>query len=128
MLASPMQLFTLVPRRWYAAELIGDAFGDSVRSYSPIRVDGIKPLGTGSGELLLDFFHANYPEGVRSKSYRLQVLERQTRFVLARSLDHTPTQLLLVYEPTWDWLKRHFDLANEDPNIDLQIFMEQRCR
>jgi hypothetical protein len=128
MLASPMQLFTMVPRHWYAAELIGDAFGDSVRSYSPIRVDGINPLGTGSCELLLDFFHANYPEGVRSNSYRLQVLERQTRFVLARSLDHTPTQLLLVYEPTWDWLKRHFDLANEDPNIDLQIFMEQRCR
>jgi hypothetical protein len=119
-------LFTLVPGRWYAAELMGDEFGDALRSYSPIRVDSIKPLGTGRGELLLDLFHANYPEGVRSKSYRLQLMERQTRFLLARSQGHTPMRLLLVYESTWEWLKQHFGLEAQDPG-DIQSFMEQRC-
>lgn len=120
-------LFALVPGRWYAAELMGDEFGDALRSYSPIRVDSIKPLGTGSGELLLDFFHASYPEGVRSTSYRLQVVERRTRFLLARSLDQTPTRLLVVYESTWEWLKQHFGLEAEESG-DIQSFMEQRCR
>ena len=121
-------LFTLVPGRWYAAELIGDDFGEALRSYSPIRVDGIKPLGTGTGELLLEFFHANYPQGVQAKSYRLQMVERQTRFLLGRSLGHTPTRLLLVYEPTWEWLNEHFGLATDDPSIELQTFMQRRCR
>lgn len=121
-------LFTLVPGRWYAAELIGDDFGDALRSYSPIRVDGIKPLGTGSGELLLDFFHANYPQGVQPKSYRLQIVERQARFLFARRLGQTPTRLVLIYEPTWDWLKQHFGLATDDPGIELQTFMQRRCR
>lgn len=121
-------LFTLVPGRWYAAELIGDDVGEALRSCSPIRVDGVKPLGTGTGELLLEFFHANYPPGVQAKSYRLQVVERQTRFLLGRSLGHTPTRLLLVYEPIWEWLNEHFGLSAEGLGLDIQTFMEQRCR
>jgi hypothetical protein len=121
-------LFTLVPGRWYAAELIGDDFGEALRSYSPIRVDGIKPLGTGTGELLLEFFHANYPQGVQAKSYRLQMVERQTRFLLGRSLGHTPTRLLLVYEPTWEWLNEHFGLSAERLGLDIQTYMDQLGR
>lgn len=120
-------LFTLVPRRWYAVELIGDEFGDALRSYSPVRVDAVTPLGTGGGELLLDFLHANYPRGVQQKSYRLHVLERQTRYLLARGLDHTPARLLLIFEPTREWLKQHFGLDAPEPG-DIQSFMEQRCR
>jgi len=41
---------------------------------------------------------------------------------------HAPTRVLLIYESTWDWLKEHFDLATVDPSIDVQTFMQQRCR
>lgn len=108
--------------------MIGDEFGDTIRSYSPIRVKRVEALGTGSGDLRLDFFHANYPPGVQQKSYRLRVVERQTRFLLARSLDHAPTRLLLIYEATHEWLKLHFGLSAEEPGMDVQVFMEQRCR
>ncbi len=120
-------LFTFVPGRWYAAELIGDEFGEVLRSYSPVRVERVRPLGTGSGELLLDFLHASYPEGVQEKSYRLQVVERYSRFLLARSLEHTPTRLILVYEATWEWLNEHFGFEAEEAG-DIQNFLERRCR
>ena len=120
-------LFTLVPRCWYAVELIGDEFGDALRSYSPVRVDAVTPLGTGVGEMSVDFFHANYPEGVQQKSYRIQVVERQTRYLLARGLDHTPARLLLIFEPTREWLKQHLGLEAPEPG-DIQSFMEDRCR
>ena len=77
--------------------------------------------------MVLDFFHANYPQGVQSKSYHLQVLERQTSFLLARRQGQSPTRLLLIYDPTWAWLETHFALEPDEPGVDLQKFMEERC-
>jgi hypothetical protein len=41
------ELFTLERNRWYAAEFLGDEFGATLRSYSPIYVREAKPLMTG---------------------------------------------------------------------------------
>lgn len=100
--------FTLTPRRWYAAELIGDEFGPTLRSYSPIRIEAVSPKRTGMGVFELRFYHANYPEGVRGKTYTLQTLERGSRFLLAKSTGHKPHRFLLIYEITADWLRQHF--------------------
>ena len=54
----------------------------------------------GSRQFTLAFFHANYPEGVQNKEYNLQTIERNRRFILARSTDHTPPRFLLIYPLT----------------------------
>ena len=107
---------SLEPGRWYAAELIGEEFEEAIRSYSPIRVDQVVPKC--SRQFTLAFFHANYPEGVQNKEYNLQTIERNRRFILARSTDHTPPRFLLIYPLTAEWLAEKFGIrigADEDP-------------
>jgi hypothetical protein len=127
-----MSSFTLVEGRWYAAEFIGDAYidkgeGRSYISYSPIRVNSVSPLKTGRGELVLAFFHANYPEGVQGKSYHLRVVERQKNFLLAQRLNQSPAQWLLIYEVTWKWLNKHFEVKLDRLGVDIQQYMTRHC-
>jgi hypothetical protein len=118
--------FTIIPGRWYAAELIGDEFYPALRSYSPIRVDAVRPMGTGKRVLKLRFYHANYPEGVRDKVYILQTIERGSRFLLAKSMDHEPHRLLLAYEITASWLREHFGV--EVPtDVDIENWLNRNA-
>lgn len=103
--------FTFTPGCWYAAELIGDEFGQDLRSLSPIRVDRVTPMKAGSRCFELAFYHANYPESVRDKVYRLQTLERARHFLLALSTEHTPHRVLLFHDIDSDWLRRHFGIT-----------------
>jgi hypothetical protein len=89
-----MNRFVLQRNRWYAVEIIGAEFGAEIRSYSPIRVDDITPKGNRRFEL--QFYHANYPEGVRNKIYELQTLDRNENFILARSVSHKSPRWLLM--------------------------------
>lgn len=104
--------FTLHPGQWYAAELIGDEFfiDADYRSYSAIRVDCIAPAGRGQRRFVMSFYHANYPEGVRDKVYTLQTLERTKSFIIARSAEHAPIRVLLIYDISWPWLRLHFGI------------------
>lgn len=99
--------FTLVPHHWYACELIGGEFDEDRCSYSPIRIGSVRPQRTGKRTFALDFYHASYPEGVRDKTYQLETIERGERYILAKSIDHHPVRLLLIYEVDWSWLERH---------------------
>jgi len=99
-------------RRWYAAELIGEEFGSEIRSYSAIRVDAVRP--SGDGRLSLAFYHANYPQGVRDKVYELETIERTATFILARSREHSPSRLMLIYPVTSAWLREHFGATVAD--------------
>ncbi len=102
-----MERFTLQPGRWYACELIGDEFDEDQCSYSPIRVDAVVPEGKGSRCLELQFYHANYPEGVRDKRYRLQTVHRGRSYLLAKSTEHDPVRFFQIYEIDGEWLVRH---------------------
>ncbi len=115
---SPHAAFTLAPERWYACELIGDAFDQDRCSYSAIRVLDLHPGRSGPGTLDLAFYHANYPEGVRDKDYRLAVIARTERLLLARSLTHQPARFLQLYDIDWDWLARHFGI--QEAPMDVQ--------
>jgi len=66
-LGRTMDRFSLEPGHWYASELLGEEYGPEIRSYSPVRVEQFTPKG--GHEFSLAFYHANYPEGVRSKVY-----------------------------------------------------------
>lgn len=100
--------FTLKRDRWYACEFIGDEFTRDCCSYSPIRVLNVRADRSEPGILELAFYHANYPEGVRDKTYQLVILERGERLLLARSQRHTPARYLQIYAIDWDWMTRHF--------------------
>lgn len=104
-----MNRFDLKPGRWYAAEFLGEEFGSEIRSYSPIRVDEVKPKG--GRRFSLAFYHANYPEGVRDKVYELETIERNATFILARSREHSPVRLMLIYSVNSAWLRQHFGAA-----------------
>ena len=99
--------FTLTPGRRYAMEMIGDEFGPMPRHYSAIRVDALHPSRMGQRVSELRFYHANHPEGMRTKRYTLHTLGRGKRFLLAKSMQHTPPRLLLVYDITAEWLQEH---------------------
>jgi len=116
--------FTLELRRWYACEIIGDEFEDGLCSYSPIKVIGIEPIKNGSRMLKLDFYHANYPDGVREKSYPLQTIERGERFLLARSVEHNPVRILQIYDINYEWIVKHFPGLKPDRD-DIQRWLDK---
>ena len=103
--------FTLSVGHWYALEMLGADFGPQLRTYSPIRVEGIQPGQDGTRRFHLDFYHANYPQGVQDKRYHLQTIERTNDFILARSCDHQTTRYLLFHELSAKWMSDHFNVA-----------------
>lgn len=109
-----MARFTLQVGQWYACEIIGDEFAEDKCCYSPIKVLKVEPDKSGNRTFTMHFYHANYPEGVRNKSYRLQTIERGRSLLLARSLDHDPPRFLQVYEITAEWVVRHFHMSVPD--------------
>ena len=74
--------------------------------YQDIRNRILSRTVAGCSEL--DFYHANYPEGVREKRYTLQTIERGERFLLARSVEHNPVRILQIYDINYEWIVRHF--------------------
>ena len=131
--APPATRFTLEPRRWYAAELIGDEFGNGERSYaphrshSPIRVDAVRPAGGGHRRFELEYYHANYPEGVRQKTYILQTVERGERYIPASSKDHGPVRLMLIYAVDWRWMQVNFGVAQPSEGRTPTEWLEQHA-
>ncbi len=119
--------FILQDRCWYAAEFIGEEFGTDIRSYSPIHIHSIQTENLGRRRFTLSFYHANYPEGVRDKIYTLQDVERTRTYLLARSTEHTPTRLLLVYPISWDWLAKHFGTRPQTELLDVQAWLSGNC-
>ena len=105
---APVRRFTLERDNWYACEIIGDEFDADQCSYAPIKVFAVVPGKTGEREFDLDFHHANYPAGVQHNRYRLRTIERGERYLLAQSLEHTPTRFLQIYEISPDWVRTHF--------------------
>lgn len=116
--------FTLESNHWYACEFIGNEFQEDLCSYSPIKILAIEPLKKSNRLLRIVFYHANYPEGVREKSYTLQTMERGERFLLAKSVEHSPVRLLQIYDISREWIVRHFSEMNPDSN-DLQGWMDR---
>jgi hypothetical protein len=116
--------FTLHPERWYACELIGDEFNEDICSYSPIKILRLDTSARGSRTLRLEFYHANYPEGVRDKVYNLRTIERCEKFMLVKSLDHSPIRIMQIYEITYEWITRHFPKLRPDRN-SLQAWLGQ---
>ena len=116
--------FTLGNGHWYAAEIIGDEFAkEGMRTYSPIRVDAVNPLGGSQRQFELQFYHLNYPEGVRDKIYTMQTLERASSYLLVRSSDHNPARLFLIYDISWEWMEKHFRILPNEQEPDIQRWL-----
>ena len=48
-----------------------------------------------------------------TQSGQRQFIERPATFLLARSLDHDPAGLLLIYRISWEWLEKHSDVKQK---------------
>jgi hypothetical protein len=106
--------FSLKRNEWYACEFIGDEFDEDKCSYSPIRIHDIKAFNSGKREYLLKFYHANYPEGVRDKEYRLRTIERGKTYLLTKATDYSPPRFLQIYHINNNWLERHFGCVHDE--------------
>ena len=118
--------FSLRKNEWYACEFIGDEFDEDKCSYSPIRILDIKTLNSGKREYLLNFYHANYPEGVRDKEYKLRTIERGKTYLLAKAIDYSPPRFLQIYNINNNWLERHFG-CELDKRIDCKEWLNRHA-
>lgn len=119
--------FPIIPGRWYACELMGDFFKDleDACSYSPIRIDSFEPSDSEDGAFVLSFYHANYPEGVQDKRYKVRILDRGDSYMILKSLEHTPVRILRMYDIDAAWIPRHF--AETEVNVDdVQAWLNRR--
>jgi hypothetical protein len=96
--------FTLQPWRWYAMQMhyLSDQPLDLF--LSPIKVFSIRPEKGGHRRLRIEFFHADYPEGVQSKRYDIRTLDRGANHLVAMM----PGRLLLFGNLTLAWLRRWY--------------------
>jgi hypothetical protein len=78
-------------------------------------------------KLSLTFYHANYPEGVRDKTYILTTIQRAQHFILARCLDVEPDRLLLIYAITGTWVKEHFNSAFDAPEDGIARWLDRNA-
>jgi hypothetical protein len=83
------------------------------------------PSEKGNRAFKLKFHHANYPEGVRDKTYNLQTIERGETYSLSKSADHQPVRILKICEITAEWLSIHFGMDVDD-GVDLQKYLDHR--
>lgn len=116
--------FQLERSRWYACEFIGDEFDEDLCSYSPIKILGIEPLKQGNSTIVIKFYHANYPEGVRDKVYKVRIIKRGMRYILGKSLDHETERFLQIYDIDSEWVKRHFPYL-EPSRTNLQSWLSE---
>lgn len=75
--------------------------------FSPIRVTGLTPLGTGKRLMQLDFFNACYAEGVQTFTMPMKILHRAPDHMLAALINHDdkpPERTAVISELSWDWL------------------------
>ena len=101
-------------------------FPSAERHFSPIWVQEIVPLKTGTGRLRLYFFHGNYSEGVQDKGYDLQVVQRFDRHLVAlRRSDGIATATVILEPMTRAWLAPHFPhllpRAGSDANLSVEL-------
>ena len=115
--------FTLQPGKWYACEFVGDEFDEDKCSYSPIKIYEITPLNKGDRTYKLNFYHANYLEGVQEKEYSLRTIERGRTFLLAKAFEYSPSRYLQIYDIDTDWVRRHF--PEKSPEEDIQEWLER---
>lgn len=99
-----MARFTLNRGRWYGWSMYPGYVGPY---FSPIRITGLAPLGSGKSLMQVDFFNACYAEGVQMFSLPMKILYRAPDHMLAALLyqdDTPPERTAVISELTWDWL------------------------
>lgn len=122
--ASPPR-FTLNPGTWYAMEFLSTDDGNFRRMYSPVKIMSIHPKGNGKGLFDLQFFHANYPEGVQTKLYTLRTLQRTPTYLFAERMEQSPPRMgVLLHDLTTEWLFLHSDIK-EPGSSGVQVTMNR---
>ena len=124
-----MSQFILENNKWYACTLISESFTFEVDrcTYSPIRILAIESSPEHKDIFTLTFYHANYPEGVRTKVYELQTLERGQSLLFARCLGYEQARFMMIYNLTKKWLLYHFPMLTIDQD-DIQEWLEENIR
>jgi hypothetical protein len=100
-------MFQLLPNKWYAVQIFSASGAPTNPHTSPIFLHAIEPLKTGQGLLKIEFFHANYPEGVQSKEYVLRVIHRASTHLAGIKMDDEQS-LMVIFSMEKEWMEIHF--------------------
>ena len=73
-----------------------------------MKVEAVEAKKEGSRSFDLAFYHANYSEGVRNKTYELRTIERAESFIFAKRCDDSGL-FILLFPMTAAWLNNHFN-------------------
>lgn len=94
---------TLIPGCWYAWTM-WPGYVDQAY-HSPIRVEAVEPLKTGSGRFDLTFLNANYVSGMQNMTYELRMLKRDAHYILATV--EKSDRAVCLEQINLQWLARH---------------------
>ena len=114
--------FTLDPRRWYSALFL---LPNGEQHSSPVWITAIRAMSKGMGMMELDFWQANYPQGVQDKSYSLRVIRRESGYLLAERKEDQGKNLLLLREVTARWIASEYQ---EQVLGDVQDWLDRKIR
>ena len=104
-----MTLLKLDQGSWYGWTM-WPGYGDQPYR-SPVLAHAVIPLKTGCGQLDFAFCNLGYAEGVKDMRYRLRILKREARYLLAELIcpRGKATDRAVCLEPlTVSWMTRAF--------------------
>jgi predicted RNase H-like nuclease len=90
---APEMTFALIERKWYLMEHVSPS---GERHHSPIWLRKTTSKQPDTKVVRIEFYHVNYAEGVRDKSYNLEVLHRDHGYLLAMRLDENQERVAAV--------------------------------
>lgn len=105
----PMGSLQLMPRRWYAWQLLPGYLNNSQPYYSPIYVTHVVCEDSEQRIFKLAFFNVLYLDGAQDFSARLKVIHYHPEFLVARLLyaDDSLNQVAIISRIDFGWLNQH---------------------
>ena len=114
--------FTLQVGHWYGLSMFP---GYAACPYhSPIRVDGVRPLG--SRLLELEYLNLAYAAGVQNFRTRLRTLAHVATHVVFSQAPHEARTLVLM-ALNRKWISRHFPSLEPEPLFDAHGIPDERA-
>ncbi|WP_182870878.1 hypothetical protein [Stieleria mannarensis] len=106
-----MTRFTLSQDQWYACLSFGDDYKASdliERSWSPILVRNVVPLGTGKREYSLEYVDSSSPDSPIERTYTLRTVNRGRSGLLAAVAGSHPVRYLYITAMDSKWIDQLF--------------------
>lgn len=99
-------MYTLAADTWAAWQMFPGYLGERCVPYcSPIWIQSVQPMKTGSGRLRLGFLNTLYAQGVQDFDVELQILKRADNY-LAAGVIGNQDRMVVISHIEFEWVRR----------------------